>query len=430
MRNLLGLMLMRMLKSLNTKKKVELPVLSQMKTQEALIGPPIGELAIEIAVEKYVRRLNVGVGDGGGELERDGGVAELIFCVAEELHDVWVADVEQDLELHQWSCWYAGGMSGSKSSFMVHDSVTASEGLQHTPRQKFHKGDRTRRMWLQREEKVLATSLLGLVATRWKSDNRFRSGYLSKIEDSLRQEFPTTDLKGTPHIQSKISAWKKSYGLLRSILSRIGIGFNADGDHKIDCTDEQWEQIVVADKAAKFMRTKSCPYWETWKCIFGKDRASGLGAEALHKAAERTRAQMAGGSQVNENDYHPSLYDIFFDTSPTTEQTAEVNDTASRQSDKRKRDMSDAPLMEYLGNLHAETNARLEMISKRIGYEFDRGKAREDVFDKLCTVDSLNLAQKYELYNILGDKPQCLEVFNGMPPTSRLGYLLKLIEDK
>ena len=81
------------------------------------------------------------------------------------------------------------------------------------------------------------------------------------------------------------------------------------------------------------MRTKSWPYWETWKCIFGKDRASGLGAEALHKAAERTCAQMAGrqmagGSQVNENDYHPSLDYIFFDTSSMTEQTAEVNDTA------------------------------------------------------------------------------------------------------
>ncbi|KAG6429394.1 hypothetical protein SASPL_107445 [Salvia splendens] len=104
----------------------------------AMIGLPIGELAIEIAVEKYVRRLNVGVddvrgagivkvGDGGGELERDGGAliprewrsvggvmelvvqgavgdelhyqGALIFRVAEELHDVWVADVEQDLEL-------------------------------------------------------------------------------------------------------------------------------------------------------------------------------------------------------------------------------------------------------------------------------------------------------------------------------------------
>ena len=86
-------------------------------------------------------------------------------------------------------------MSGSKSSFMGHDSVTASEGiccafpvdkiplfivmsskvsavrflldigLHHIPRQKYRKGDRTRRMWVEREEEILATSLLGLVAT-------------------------------------------------------------------------------------------------------------------------------------------------------------------------------------------------------------------------------------------------------------------------
>ena len=69
----------------------------------------------------------VEIGDRGGELERDGGAliprerrsvggvmelvvqgavgdelhyqGALIFRVAEELHDVWVADVEQDLEL-------------------------------------------------------------------------------------------------------------------------------------------------------------------------------------------------------------------------------------------------------------------------------------------------------------------------------------------
>ncbi|KAG6421203.1 hypothetical protein SASPL_117753 [Salvia splendens] len=46
MRNLLGLMLMRMLKSLNTKKKVELPVLSQMKTQAGdLLKVKVNKLA-------------------------------------------------------------------------------------------------------------------------------------------------------------------------------------------------------------------------------------------------------------------------------------------------------------------------------------------------------------------------------------------------
>lgn len=166
-----------------------------------------------------------------------------------------------------------------------------------------------------------------------------------------------------------------------------------------------------------------------------------MGAETLQNAAKRVRAEMAGGSQVYENDYHPSLDDIELETSPPLEQTTDLNDTASRQSVKemssvkttsvkRKRDMGDAPLMEYLGNLHAETNARLEMISKRIGYEFDCMKAREDVFEKLCTVEGLDLGQKYVLCNILGDKPQRLEVFNGMPPSARLGYLLMLIEDK
>ena len=120
----------------------------------------------------------------------------------------------------------------------------ASVGMNFSPRQKFRKGDRSRRMWTPREEEILAASLLELVARGWKSDNGFRSGYQSKIEDSFRAEFPDSDIKGTPHINSKISAWKKSYGLLRSILSRTGIGFNSDGKYKIECDDEQWEQIV------------------------------------------------------------------------------------------------------------------------------------------------------------------------------------------
>ncbi|XP_042023846.1 uncharacterized protein LOC121771125 isoform X2 [Salvia splendens] len=132
-----------------------------------------------------------------------------------------------------------------------------------TPRNKFRKGERSRRMWTPKEEDILAATLLELTATGWKSDNGFRAGYLSKIEDSLRAEFPNTDLKGNPHINSKMGAWKKSYGLLRSILSRTGVGWNHHGDYKFDCSDEQWDQIVQADTETKYMRNKSWPLWET-----------------------------------------------------------------------------------------------------------------------------------------------------------------------
>ena len=100
-------------------------------------------------------------------------------------------------------------------------------------------------MWTVREEEVLAACMLDLVARGWKSDNGFRAGYLGKIEDAIRKEFPNTDIKGTPHVTSKITAWKKSYTSLKGILSKSGVGFNFNNEYKIKCDDDQWEAIVM-----------------------------------------------------------------------------------------------------------------------------------------------------------------------------------------
>lgn len=109
-------------------------------------------------------------------------------------------------------------------------------------RMKYRKGDRSRRMWTAREEHILAFALTELVAKGWKSDNGFRAGYLGCCEQRLRAVFPNTDLTGNLHINSRIGVQKKNYRSLSHILSRSGVGFTAD--HKIDCDDEQWQQII------------------------------------------------------------------------------------------------------------------------------------------------------------------------------------------
>ncbi|KAG6436949.1 hypothetical protein SASPL_101855 [Salvia splendens] len=229
--------------------------------------------------------------------------------------------------------------------------MEGSVGMNSSPRQKFRKGDRTRRMWTPREEEILAATLLELVARGWKSDNGFRAGYFTKIEDSIHPKFQ-------------------------------------------------------ADKEAKFMRPKSWPLWDTWKSIFGNDRAGGGGAEQLDGAAAGARSQQFGGSQSNDNYYYPSFDDFSPGASVPVNDIPDVNDHVSGQSEqgtsankasslKGKNDSGDTAMMEFLANLHSETNARLEVISSRIGYEFDLDKAREDVFKKLCTVDGLTLAQRY-----------------------------------
>ncbi|KAL1566950.1 hypothetical protein AAHA92_02487 [Salvia divinorum] len=290
-------------------------------------------------------------------------------------------------------------MSSAKRP-VVTNSGAETGGMNGSRANKFRKGDRSRRLWTIREEEILIGSLLELVAGGWKSDNGFRSGYLGRIEDNIRKEFPKTDIKGTPHVVSKITAWKKSYGSLREILSRSGVGFNVDGEYKIDIEDDQCAQVVAADRKTRFMRNKSWPYWEAWKCIFGKDRACGGGAEDVDIATESSRC--------NENDYHPSFEDFIPDEVPIVAPGVETVNSSSAHTEQA-------------------TNSRLDIISSRIGYEFDLGKARQDVFDKLGTVDGLTLDQRYDLCDILGDKPQRLEVFMGMPANARLGYVLRLI---
>ena len=199
---------------------------------------------------------------------------------------------------------------------------------------------------------------------------------------------------------------------------------------------------LQVDKEAKFMRNKPWPLWESWKRIFGKDRASGGAAETVGVASTRLRPQPATGSQVNENDvYYPSFDDFLgseipppmspdVDTPTNNEaQSKQQVSTIKQGSNKRKASASDDALMEFLEKLHTQTNSRLDAISTRIGYEFDLGKAREQIFDKLCAVDGLTLAQRYALCNILGDKPQRLEVFKGMPDNAKLGYVLMLLDN-
>lgn len=96
-------------------------------------------------------------------------------------------------------------------------------------------------------------SLKELVATGWKSDNRFRQGYLQKLEESMRREFPNTDLRVSPQFTSKLHTWKKFYSAVGNILERSGVGFNNHGDYKIDCDEHIWSEIIKV--VASFMVT-------------------------------------------------------------------------------------------------------------------------------------------------------------------------------
>lgn len=189
------------------------------------------------------------------------------------------------------------------------------------------------------------------------------------------------------------------------------------------------------------MRTKAWPYLEDWKVIFGKDRASGEPAEDMEEAR-----RSHGVSETDDaNRGYNSDYNVTFDeNSPempigyneatdhgensTTQSTSIPTSNTKRASRKRKNSDDSDGLLQLLEKLHTETNSRLDNLSARIGYEIDIGKARQAVFEQLGGISGLSDRDRYDLCDIIGKENTRLEIFMGIPPEKKAGYVYRVLE--
>ncbi|XP_057788923.1 uncharacterized protein LOC131005840 isoform X2 [Salvia miltiorrhiza] len=310
-------------------------------------------------------------------------------------------------------------------------SNAGQQGSTEGCRGRVSKTDKTRRSWSKREEEILLASLKEIVAQGWKADNGFRGGYLTKLEESIRKEFPDSDIKGMPHINSKISSWKKSYNSLLGMLDVSGVGFNHKGTFMIDCDNDQWELIVKKDKNALNMRFKSWPMLDDWKEIFGKDRANGVQAEDLMEAVH----DMYTAENIAQED-RGAYFNSADEEVPTDEAEVSVCQTEKKCNkgggSKKKRKSPDEfdRLCDVLGEIGRDTGLRLGDLVTRIGYEFDLGQARQTVFEKLGAISGLSTKEKFEVCEMLADKVQRLEIFIGLPEDAKAQYVAYLLESK
>ncbi|XP_057782015.1 uncharacterized protein LOC131000236 [Salvia miltiorrhiza] len=306
------------------------------------------------------------------------------------------------------------------------------QGSSEAVRTRVNKTDKTRRTWTSKEEETLISSLKELVAQGWKSDNGFRGGYLNKLENAMRSVFPNTDLKGVPHINSKICAWKKNYNSLLLILKVTGIGFNVHGDHTIDVTNEEWVQIVKRDSNATHMRYKSWPMLDAWKEVFGKDRATGDNAEDLMDAVTDMFRCNNTVQNTPVGDYHVELEDVLEneDVDENTSQFKKSEGTTSGAKKKRKERDDSGNVYELLREMSRTTKQSLESLGNRVGYEVDLGQARKEVFEQVSKIPGLTLEETFDVTELIAYKTERLEIFMSLPPDARLAYAMRILQGK
>ncbi|KAK6161405.1 hypothetical protein DH2020_004786 [Rehmannia glutinosa] len=290
------------------------------------------------------------------------------------------------------------------------------------------RNDKGRRSWSRREEEVLIAALKEIITIGWKSENGFKIGYLQALEQEMAKALPGMDLKGIPHINSKIHVWKKDYGSLVSMLSRSGIGWN-DTTKMIEAHDEEWADYVKVDANARLMRFKSWPFYNDWVNIFGKDRATGEYAEGFTEAVNNV---LNGNGMSNPDEepmeQFPNLFEEYNDETETMSvcqpEATPGNSTSTKKSSGRKRKSSENedPLVENMGTFCRNTNTRLADIAKRIGYEYDISVARKEVYGIVGTIQGLSLQEKLLVSKLLVKNTEDLELFFSLPAEAKVEF--------
>ncbi|KAK9271313.1 hypothetical protein L1049_026903 [Liquidambar formosana] len=133
--------------------------------------------------------------------------------------------------------------------------------------------------WTPVEDEKLVKSLYELYTMgTWKCDTSFKFSYFLQVEKILAQKIPGFGVRATLHIESHVKTLKKQTMAIANMFT-IGSGFSRNNEDKmVQAEKSVFNLWVKTHPAAKGLRNKPFPHYDTLLEIFGKDRANALGA--------------------------------------------------------------------------------------------------------------------------------------------------------
>ncbi|KAL1535912.1 hypothetical protein AAHA92_28635 [Salvia divinorum] len=83
-----------------------------------------------------------------------------------------------------------------------------------------------------------------------------------------------------------------------------------------------------------------------------------------------------------------------------------------------------------LSKMHEDTNVTLLHLFTRIGHEVDLSKTRRELFNLLGNIPDLSLDDKFDVCEALGEKPERLDLFMGLPDSVKPAYVMRVLKEK
>ncbi|KAL8524397.1 hypothetical protein ACS0TY_014110 [Phlomoides rotata] len=276
------------------------------------------------------------------------------------------------------------------------------------------KANRTLRPWTDGEETILLDKLLELVRNGWKTDNGFKPGYQLKLEH----------IRASPHINSKIIMWKRSYVSIRTMLTNSSsVGFNTT-THLSDCTVDQWARVVKKDPIATNIRYKTWSMYNSWIEVFENDRATGYTGEDVYEAFKILSDDENEGDEVadecgeSQNGHHDPEINMETNEIGYMDADSQIPDLETPSVDRSSLKMrhssslnTNDAMVNVMDKFVTSSYYRLGSLCRALGYEANLGKARQDIFTILECIPELTLDKKIDVSKILVNNPHYLEMF-------------------
>ncbi|CAN6586394.1 unnamed protein product [Malus baccata var. baccata] len=267
----------------------------------------------------------------------------------------------------------------------------------------------SRRVWKQYEEDALLSILEDAVVKNLRCDNGcFKPGTMAQFETAINLKCPNANIKAVPHIESRMRRWKKDYAIVYDMVNKTGFAWN-DVRKCIEVdSNEVWQSYVKVNKEAEGWLGKSFPLYDKLNVIFGKDRATGVGAATPTE-------MMNEPEHINEDEDEDEV---------ETSSPSVARRSSSSSTRKRKRAANDNDLAVAFKEMLSESVDKLgEVLQAAFGKGVD---PKPEIASELSKMD-LSIEDQIKALNILFEKPQNERTFLSLDGAMKKAFVLMLL---
>ncbi|KAL2934375.1 Poly(A) RNA polymerase GLD2 [Bienertia sinuspersici] len=193
---------------------------------------------------------------------------------------------------------------------------------------------KNKRYWTYEEDTALIRYLHELSGDqKWKLENGFKNGYISKLEELIKSMSPNYGLKVTPHIESRMKYLSEKYSAMAEMLSISGFGWDAE-KKMLQVKKVVFDQWVKVPLLPKGLFGVLFTHFDTLAEIYAKDKAIGDASESFVGAIEDMDQKIDNHPFIIESESDDDLNSTHSASYSSTTQSAKMQGLKVRKESK------------------------------------------------------------------------------------------------